>query len=98
MASIGGLGRVLRVHVQVLQQHRLREGGLVVDARAPISMAAGADFEVEGAVDSAGKCGKLVNLLAGGILRLSLGKTYLSFSVPKIEARYSAILMCYASL
>uniref|UniRef100_A0A2M4B2T8 Putative secreted protein n=1 Tax=Anopheles triannulatus TaxID=58253 RepID=A0A2M4B2T8_9DIPT len=47
MTAVGRLGRVLRVHVQVLQQASLREGGLVVDARTPIPMPAGSDFEVE---------------------------------------------------
>jgi len=42
--------RVLRVHVQILEQHRLREGGLVVDSRAPVAVAAGAYLEVERAV------------------------------------------------
>ena len=36
--------------VQVLQQHRLRESRFVVQTRASISVMAGADFEVKGAV------------------------------------------------
>lgn len=52
MTSIGGFGRVLRIHVQILEQHSLAEGGLVVDARAPVSMATRSDLEVERAVHS----------------------------------------------
>lgn len=47
MRAIGRLGRVLRVHVQILEQDRLRESGFVVDARAPVAVSAGADLEVE---------------------------------------------------
>lgn len=65
MTAIRGLGRVLRVHVQILQQHRLREGGLVVDARAPVPVTAGSDFEVERAVDSVGEGFKWVLRVAG---------------------------------
>jgi len=50
MGAVRGFGRVLRVHVQILEQHRLREGGLVVDSRAPVAVAAGAYLEVERAV------------------------------------------------
>jgi hypothetical protein len=45
------LGVVLRVLVEVREQDRLRVGWLDVFARAPVAMAAGADFVVEGAVD-----------------------------------------------
>ena len=55
VAAVGRLGRVLRVHVQVLQHDRLAECGLVVQPGATLAMPACADLEVEGAVDSAGK-------------------------------------------
>ena len=51
MAAVGGLGRVLRVDVEVLQHDGLAEGGLVVDPGAALAVAARADLEVEGAVD-----------------------------------------------
>lgn len=50
MTSIGGLGGVLRIHVQILQQARLRKRRFVVDSRASIAMPTSADFEVKGAV------------------------------------------------
>ena len=53
VTAVRGLGRVLRVHVQVLQHDRLAEGGLVVQPRAALAVTTRADLEVEGAVDSA---------------------------------------------
>ena len=51
VAAIGGLGGVLRVDVEVLQNDGLAEGGLIVDPGAAFTVAAGANLEVEGAVD-----------------------------------------------
>ena len=51
VAAVGGLGRVLRVDVEVLEHDGLAERRLVVDPRAALAVAAGADLEVEGAVD-----------------------------------------------
>ena len=51
MRTIGGLGRVLGVDVEVLHHDGLTEGGLVVDPTAAISVSAGSDFKVETAVD-----------------------------------------------
>ena len=51
MGSVGGLGRVLGVDVQILEHDGLGEGGLVVDPGATFSMTAGADLEVEGTID-----------------------------------------------
>ena len=41
MGSVGSLGRVLRVDVQVGEQDSLGEGGLVVDSAAPVSVSTG---------------------------------------------------------
>ena len=51
VAAIGRLGGVLRVDVEVLQHDGLAEGGLIVDPGAALTVAAGANLEVEGAVD-----------------------------------------------
>ena len=51
VAAVRRLGRVLRVDVQVLQHDGLAERRLVVDPGAPLSVAARADLEVEGAID-----------------------------------------------
>ena len=51
VAAVGGLGRVLRVDVKILQHDGLAEGGLVVDPGTSLAVAAGADLEVEGAID-----------------------------------------------
>ena len=51
VAAVGGLGRVLRVDVEVLEHDGLAERRLVVDPRAALAVAACADLEVEGAVD-----------------------------------------------
>lgn len=51
MASVGGFRRVLRVHVEVLQQAGLRERRFIVDPRAAVPMAARSDLEVKRAVD-----------------------------------------------
>ena len=60
VAAVGRLGRVLRVHVQVLQHDRLTEGGLVVQAGAALAMTTCADLEVERTVDSGGRGTMLV--------------------------------------
>ena len=51
VAAIGGLGGVLRIDVEVLQNDGLAEGGLIVDPGAALTVSAGANLEVEGAVD-----------------------------------------------
>lgn len=53
MRSIRRLGGILRVDVQILEKYCLREGWFVVDPRAPIAVAAGANLKVKRAVDSA---------------------------------------------
>lgn len=53
MAAVGGFRRILRIYVQILQQHGLRERRLVVDARATVAVTAGADLEVERTVHPA---------------------------------------------
>ena len=101
MASVGGFGRVLGIHVQVLQQAGLRERRLVVDPRAAVSMAARSDLEVERAVDPRKKNTtqqSSTHFYGAASTHLAVtnstrkAATYLSFSVPKIEARYSAIV------
>ena len=51
VAAVRGLGRVLRIDVEVLQHDGLAERRLVVDPRAALAVTAGADLEVEGAID-----------------------------------------------
>ncbi len=71
--------------------------GLVVETRTPITMSAGTDFVVEGAIDPKGILLALKN--EEFIFKKYFDEaraqaiTYLSFSVPKMEARYSAILL-----
>lgn len=50
MRAIRALGRVLRIYIQILKQTCLAERGLVVDTRASVTVTAGADFKVKGAV------------------------------------------------
>lgn len=54
MAAVRRLGRVLRIHIQILQQHGLRERRLVVYARAAVAVAACANLEVERTVHPIG--------------------------------------------
>jgi hypothetical protein len=77
---------ILRIYIEILQQRCLREGWLVVDTRTSITVAAGSDFEVKRAINSENisTCKQ-----SKGCKFLFLN--YLSFSVPKMEARYSAI-------
>ena len=82
MTSVRRFRRVLRVHVQVLEEAGLGESRFVVDAGASVPVPASPDFEVEGTVDSR-TCS-----CNGALFEL---RTYLSFSVPKIDAKYSAI-------
>lgn len=52
MAPIGRFGRILWIHVQILQQNCLWKCWFVVNARASVSMSACTDFEVERTVHS----------------------------------------------
>ena len=54
MTPVRRLGRVLRIHVEVLQHDRLAERGLVVQTRTPLAVTTRADLEVEGTVDPVG--------------------------------------------
>lgn len=40
-------GRILRIYVKILYQHRLGEGGLVMDTTATVAMPTGSNFEVK---------------------------------------------------
>ena len=51
VAAVGRLGGVLGIDVEVLDHQGLGEGRLVVDAAAAVAVPAGADLEVEAAVD-----------------------------------------------
>ena len=84
MGAIGRLGGVLRVDVEVGEKHSLREGRLVVDPAAAIPVSAGAWV---------GKIRKYDRTDQNVILPVLKKKEQftLSFSVPKILARYSAI-------
>ena len=50
VGAVGGLGRVLRVDVEILQDDRLRERWLVVDPRASFAVSARPDLEVKRAI------------------------------------------------
>jgi hypothetical protein len=52
MGAIGRLSRILRIHVQILEQTCLGEGRFVVDSGTTIAVSARSYFEVERAVDS----------------------------------------------
>lgn len=52
MRSVSRLCRILGIHVQILEQACLRERWFVVDTRASITMTAGTDFKIEGAIYS----------------------------------------------
>ena len=51
MGSVGRLGRVLRVNVEVLQDDGLAESRLVVDPGAPVTMPTSTDFKVKRTID-----------------------------------------------
>ena len=84
VGAIRRLGGVLRVDVEVGEKHSLREGRLVVDPAAAIPVSAGAWV---------GKIRKYDRTDQNVILPVLKKKEQftLSFSVPKILARYSAI-------
>lgn len=70
----------------------LTESRFVMDTRTSVTMSASSNFEVKGTIYSKQK--NKIELQNGEITMCNKMNniTYLSFSVPKIEARYSAIL------
>ena len=84
MGAVGRLGRVLRIDVEVGEKHGLGEGRLVVDPAAAIPVSAGA---------LVGKIRKYDRTDQNIILPVLKKKEQftLSFSVPKMLAKYSAI-------
>lgn len=61
MRSISGLGGVLWIHVQILEQASLWESRFVMYSRAAVPMSASSNLEVERAIDPKIKC-KQINI------------------------------------
>ena len=86
VTSVCRLGRVLRVDVEVGEQHRLGEGRLVVDPAAAITV--GTSSWIYGR-----KLASMHQIQFDLPVLKKKEQFTLSFSVPKILARYSAIFI-----
>jgi hypothetical protein len=71
MRSISRFRGILWVHVKILKQASLREGGLVMYARAAITVSACSDFKVERAIDSETNKNKQLKILISASVKIN---------------------------
>lgn len=85
MTSVCGLCWILWIYIQILQQTCLGKSWFVMYSGTTITVSTSSNFKIKGTVYS-----EIKELFLTNISRKSL-IAYLSFSVPKIDAKYSAI-------